>query len=155
MSLSRLVGVAAVVACAGMALATVTKIKAFSPAGAGTALNPNVDGMAIFREGTDPVNGTGMRLHLHMEALEAYMTYGVAIYLTGDNPEDGADFSNALAFTTNASGNGTFEWFLPAIDNASLGAAPRIQVYIWDGDPNPDSVAFVTPTELRADGTGG
>jgi hypothetical protein len=154
MSLRPLVGVAALVACAGVAIAANTKIKDFNAAGAGISANPNADGMAIFKEAADPDLGPGLRLHLHMQDLEPGTIYGVAIYATGVPTTGEADYSNALAFDTNPSGNGTFEAFMPTWDYATLGPNPTIQVYIWDGNFDPESVATVTASELRASGTG-
>jgi hypothetical protein len=154
MSLRPLVGVAALMMCAGVAISATTKIKAFNAAGTGMGCNPHADGMAIFKEDIDPVEGPGMYLHLHMQDLEPNTLYGVAIYATGVNPNTDADYSNAVAFTTNASGNGTFEDFMPTWDALSLGACPTIRVYVWDGNFDPDSVGIVTSSELRASGTG-
>ncbi len=149
MSSKQFLGVAAALAIAGVALAANTKIKVFTAAGTGTALNANVDGMAIFKDRTDPVFGPGSELHLHMQDLQPGTTYNIAVFPTGSADPDA--YNGLDTFTTNASGNATIELFLTGWGRALLGPNPRVQVYVFDGDA--ENLNVISSSELRAEGT--
>jgi len=121
----------------GSPVASTTRIRDLDPAGPGVTENPDVDGGAILRY---RANDGDTEIFGHAKNLLPNTTYGVKI-------EGGAEISSPQAFTTNCAGNGHFRLTVPGDATAS----PRMLIYIWDGNTDPDSILDVTATEVRAD----
>ena len=146
MSLRPLVGVAALIACAGVASATVTKISAFHAHGVGLSANPSADGNGTIRyvpPSTNPSNpGDYTRLHLTVSGLQPNTGYSVSF----ENDMVGARTAQSLTtfvsvLTTDSNGDGVFtsaEWDFPGdwtVNTGGLGN-PRVTIWLWDGNPD-------------------
>lgn len=93
------------------AFGAVTKVRAFTPVGAGVGANPNVDGMAIVHFKPDVGN---TQLNLNVTDLQPGVTYGVVF--------DSADISldTPDAFTTNPAGNGHYQFIFEGQDASAV-----------------------------------
>ena len=135
------VGLVAACACVSTVTATPTsvKVKNFQSIGPGMIDNPRADGMAMLK-----AQGTGARLHLHMDDLQRNTWYGVALATYADPGT--LVFNDNHAFKSNSGGDGSFDVSLSASQNPGLD--PIVYIYIWDGVGNDLSVE-----ELRAYGS--
>lgn len=133
------------------------KIKDFDPTGAGDALNPEVDGMAVIK--FNPLTG-GSQVHLHMRDLSPNTIYGVGIMATNsgdlDYSDPGIDPITMIptdlgGLQTNCDGRGTYEVTL----TSDMGPTPTIYLYVWNGtsDYGTLGVGGLTSGELRVIGT--
>jgi len=112
------------------------KSKNVLPIGPGEDLNPYVEGKIImnFHDSTSPRT----EVQITAKGLEPNVTYGVQV-----NP----GFSDPVAFTTNAEGNGAYHGTV-LFDVTTLN--PKVKIFVWDGDPL--TVDEVTFEEVRAYG---
>lgn len=113
---------------AAAALGAVTKVRAFRATGAGTTLNPDVDGMAIAHFKADVGN---TQLIVNVTDLQPGVTYGVVF----ESANVSMDAPNA--FTTNAAGNGHCQFIIEGIDASTV---LGITIYV-DADSSGDYTA--------------
>lgn len=133
-----------VTACAFLAVAmganSKAKIRAFSPVGNGLTENAECDGVAMFsfseHEGLTDV-------HVVLHEFLPNTIYGIKV------ESDGGGFSDPIAVQTNPGGNGNYQTTVPQDRTGH----PRVTVYIWDGNFDPDSIDAVSSDEIRAVGT--
>lgn len=137
-----LAGALAVAALTTAAPAAVNVVESFSPVGPGLVENPRVNGSAVinFDEATFQTT-----VVMFVVRLRPGVTYGVKV------DSAGAGFAVAEAFTAQTFlGIGLYSATFPG--DASI--ATVIDVFKWDGDPDPFSIFEVTPDEERARGFG-
>ncbi|MCC6660142.1 MAG: hypothetical protein IT437_04570 [Phycisphaerales bacterium] len=127
---------------AAVASAAINIVPTFDPVGPGLTENPNVDGAAVvnFDEATFTTSVALVAIGLKKD-----VNYGVRI-----DSNDGGQ-ANVQAFTartflgigiynTSFAGDGTF--------------GTVIDIFKWDGDPDPFNFFEISPTEERARGFG-
>ena len=134
---NRLVCVVLVCTLAGFAYSKAVKSRGLTPAGLGSELNPDVDGMVIMNHHDSSTPTTGVQIKV--TGLEPQTTYGVQVF---------PGFTDALAFTTSVSGNGSYHNAIhfPADYTQYM----VVRIFEWDGvQSNLDEVTF---EELRAYG---
>lgn len=142
MSFTRSLALVSACACATAASAIVNVVPTFDPVGPGLTENPNVDGMAIvnFNDATFESSVTMLAVGLVRNT-----NYGVNVDALG------AQSFFPVAFTARTFlGIGLFNTVILGDATQNL----KIQIYRWDGDPDPSALEVVTPDEQRAEGFG-
>ncbi|UCE60097.1 MAG: hypothetical protein JSU63_21965 [Phycisphaerales bacterium] len=135
---NRIVCVVLVCTLAGFAYAKAVKSKELIAAGLGTDLNPDADGMIVmnYHDSSTPT----IEVQVKATGLVPQKTYGVQV-----DP----GFTDPLAFTASASGNGSYHNTITNFPEAFI-PLMVVRVFEWDGVPsNIDEVAY---HELRAYG---
>jgi hypothetical protein len=125
-----------VCALAGVAYSGAVKSKNLLCVGPGDDLNPYVDGKIIMNYHDSSSART--EVQITAKGLEPNVTYGVQVM---------PGFSDALAFTTSASGNGAYHNTV-LFDITTLD--PKVKIFVWDGDPY--TIDEVSYEEVRAYG---
>ncbi|UCG33122.1 MAG: hypothetical protein JSU68_00535 [Phycisphaerales bacterium] len=134
---NRIVCVVLVCALAAAAYPAAVKSREMIAAGLGEELTPDVDGMIImnFHDSNTPAT----EVQIKVTGLEPGVTYGVQV-----DP----GFTDPLAFTTSASGNGSYHGSVNFPFDISAYAVVRI--FEWDGVDQ--TLVYVSYDELRAYG---
>jgi hypothetical protein len=131
-----------VCALASSASAVVSIVPSFAPVGPGVTLNPNVGGTGILNFDTSTFETT---VAIVVFGLQRNEDYGVRV------DSDGSGSAIAQAFTARTFlGLGAYATVIPGdATHASV-----IDIFKWDGDPDPFNIWEISASEERARGFG-